>query len=171
MTGGIAYLQCVGSFHFPQSWCKSSCACWRWIPAPRGSWPCAACRGGESVSNLAVLRVSDCGAYCLCPFTLKSLTWNVKWMNIFLGIFQVNSSLKVKVLVAQSCPTLCDPRDCSPPGTSAQGIFQAIILEWVAVSFFRGSSWPRDWTHISYISCIGGRILYQWATCKAPLHG
>ena len=149
MTGGVAYLHCGGSFLFPQSWCKSSCACWRWIPAPWGSWPCATCRGGESVSNLAVLRVSDCGAYCLCPFTLKSLTWKVKWMNIFLGIFQVNSSLKVKVLVAQSCPTLCDPRDCSPPGTSAHGIFQPIILEWVAILFSMGSSQPRYWTQVS----------------------
>ena len=64
-------------------------------------------------------------------------------MNIFLGIFQVNSSLKVKVLVAQLCPTLCDPMDCSPPGSSAHGIFQVIILEWVAILFSGGSSQPR----------------------------
>ena len=64
-------------------------------------------------------------------------------MNIFLGIFQVNSSLKVKVLVAQLCPTFCDPMDCSPPGSSAHGIFQAIILQWVAILFSRGSSQPR----------------------------
>ena len=46
--------------------------------------------------------------------------------------------------VAQSCPTLCDPMDCSPPGSSVHGIFQARILEWVAISFSRGSSPPRD---------------------------
>ena len=44
------------------------------------------------------------------------------------------------VLVAQSCPTLCDPMDCSPPGSSVHGILQARILEWVAISFSRGSS-------------------------------
>ena len=44
--------------------------------------------------------------------------------------------------VAQSCPTLCDPVDCSLPGSSVHGIFQAIVLEWIAISFSRGSSQP-----------------------------
>ena len=52
-------------------------------------------------------------------------------------------------LVAKSYPTLCDPMDCSPPGSSVHGILQARILEWVAISFSRGSSRPRDRTHIS----------------------
>ena len=51
---------------------------------------------------------------------------------------------KVKVLVAQSCPTLCGPMDCSPPGSSVHGILQARRLEWVAISFSKGSSRPRD---------------------------
>ena len=46
--------------------------------------------------------------------------------------------------VAQSCPTLCDPTDCSLPGSSIHGIFQARVLEWVAISFSRGPSQPRD---------------------------
>ena len=46
--------------------------------------------------------------------------------------------------VAQSCPTLCDSMDCSLPDSSVHGIFQARILEWVAIPFFRGSSLPRD---------------------------
>ena len=50
--------------------------------------------------------------------------------------------------VSQSCPTLGDPMDCSPPGSSVHGIFQARILEWDAILFCRGSSWPRDWTCI-----------------------
>ena len=49
----------------------------------------------------------------------------------------------------QSCLTLCDPLDCSPSGSSVHGILQARILEWVAISSFTESSWPRDWTHIS----------------------
>ena len=53
--------------------------------------------------------------------------------------------------VAQSCPTLCDPMDCSLPGSSVNGIFQAIVLEWIAISFSRGSSQPRDRTRISRI--------------------
>ena len=58
--------------------------------------------------------------------------------------------------VAQSCLTLCDPEDCSPPGSSVPRILQARILEWVAISSSRGSSQPRDWTHISCISCLAG---------------
>ena len=54
--------------------------------------------------------------------------------------------------------------DCSPPGSSVHGIFQARVLEWVAISFSRGSSQTRDWTRVS---CIGRRILYHWATRKA----
>ena len=47
--------------------------------------------------------------------------------------------LKVKGLVTQLCPTLCDPTDCSPPGSSVQGVLQARILEWVAIFFSKGT--------------------------------
>ena len=67
--------------------------------------------------------------------------------------------------VAQSCPTLCDPMDCSLPGSSVHGIFQARILEKVAIYFSRGSSWPRDWTQVS---CIVGRRFTVWATREVP---
>ena len=52
----------------------------------------------------------------------------------------------------QSCPTLCSPMDCSLPGSNVHGILQARILEWVAMPSSRGSSWPRDWIHISVIA-------------------
>ena len=55
----------------------------------------------------------------------------------------------------QSCPTLCDPMNCSPPGSSVHEFFQAKILEWVSISFSKGSSWPRDQTCISYVIYIG----------------
>ena len=61
-------------------------------------------------------------------------------------------------LVTKSCPILCDPMDCSPPGSSVHGIFQAEILEWVAMLSSRGSSQPRDRTHVF---CIGRQILYH----------
>ena len=48
----------------------------------------------------------------------------------------------------QSCPTLCDPMNCSPPGSSVLRILQARVLEWIAVPSSTVSSWPRDWTHI-----------------------
>ena len=64
-------------------------------------------------------------------------------------------------LVAQLCLTLCYPIDCSLPGSSVHGIFQARVLEWVAISFFRGYSQPRDRTHESCASCIGRQVLYH----------
>ena len=69
-------------------------------------------------------------------------------------------------LVAKPCPSLCNPMDCHPPGSSVYGISQAKILEYVAISFSRGSSWPRDRT---LIFCIGRWILYHW-TAKEVLH-
>ena len=62
------------------------------------------------------------------------------WHAIFHSSEQLSSSLKVKVLAAQSCPTLCDPKDCSLPGSSVRGILQARTLERVAISFSRRSS-------------------------------
>ena len=56
---------------------------------------------------------------------------------------------------SQSCPSLCNSMDCSSPGSCVHGISQAWTLEWVAISFSRGSSWPRDWT---CVSCIAGRF-------------
>ena len=62
---------------------------------------------------------------------------------------------------AKSCLTLCDSRDCSPPGSSVHGILQARILEWAVISYAGGSSWPRDQTCVSY---IGRLSLYRSAT-------
>ena len=83
-------------------------------------------------------------------------------------------------------PTLCDPMDCHPLGSSAHGIlffsggggstgdrtwysFKAGILEWVAISNSRGSTWPRDQTHISCVSWITGRFLICWVIREAHL--
>ena len=70
--------------------------------------------------------------------------------------------------VAQSCPTLCIPVDCSLQGSSVHVIFQARVLEWVAISFSRGSSWPRNRTQVSHIA---GRCFTIWATRDVCLLG
>ena len=66
-------------------------------------------------------------------------------------------------LFAKLYPTLCNPIDCSLPDSSVHGISQAKILEWVAISFSRGFSWPRGWTHVS---CIGRLVLYHWTAAQ-----
>ena len=68
----------------------------------------------------------------------------------------------VQAKLLQSC--LCNPMDHSPPGSSIHGILQARILEWVVISFFRGSSQPRDWTQVSHIA---GRCFNLWSTREA----
>ena len=68
-----------------------------------------------------------------------------------------------EVSVSQSGLTPCDPVDCSPPGSSVHGIFQARILGWVAISFSRGASQPRNWTCISCVFCIADRLFTRWA--------
>ena len=71
--------------------------------------------------------------------------------------------------VAQSYPTLCDPMDCSPPGSSIHGNFQARILEWVAISFSRGYSPPRDQTHISRVCLLHCKqIFYLLSNWESP---
>ena len=72
---------------------------------------------------------------------------------------------KGKVLVTQSCLTLCNPMDCNTPGSSVHGILQARILS--AFSLSRGSSWPRDRTWVSCVSSIVGRFVTIWATREA----
>ena len=69
---------------------------------------------------------------------------------------------------AQSSLTLQDPMDCSPPGSSVHGIFQVKNIRAGYHFLLRGSSWPKNWTWVSYISCTGRQILYRWATGEAP---
>ena len=79
-----------------------------------------------------------------------------------LGLTSLISMLsKSESEVAQLCPTLCNPMDCSLPGSSIHGIFQARILECIPISFSRRSSQPRDWTQVSHIV---GRRFTVWAT-------
>ena len=70
-------------------------------------------------------------------------------------------TMHVRAKLLHSCPSFCDPSDCSLPGSFLNGIIQARILEWVAMSSSRGSSWPRDQT---CVSCTDRWILYHWNT-------
>ena len=71
-------------------------------------------------------------------------------------IFDENvHDILVYPVCGQSCPTLCDPMDCSPPGFSAHRVLQARTLEWAVIPYSRRSSWLGDRTHIPYVSCLG----------------
>ena len=100
----------------------------------------------------ALLRVC-CFICCLQRGFLLTFQGRKGWLKT-LGACMHAKSL-------QLCPTLFDPIDCSLPGSSVHGILQERILEWVALPSSRGSSRPRDSTHISYVFCTGRRILYH----------
>ena len=131
--------------------------------------PGAQCGGSSAPWNWKMLL--PC-LWCLeyLHFNSQKLTSSGGW-NLRVGKYFYHGALRkpgkipyqhVYVCVcvcvcAQLCPTLCNPMDYScPPVSSVHGIFQARILEWVAILFSRGSSWPRDWTHISCVSGIAG---------------
>ena len=130
-------------------------------------------------SHVSTLRLNKQTWYtiincCICSLEYRHIKFlNFNLISFFLipvsqpgySVFSyVSLESESESEVAQSYPTLCDPVDCSPPGSSIHGILQARILEWVAISFSMGSSWPRDWTQVSRIA---GRRFNLWATREA----
>ena len=118
---------------------------------------------GSLISNR--LKVEECGFQGGCHWAVLSYLRTLYPLSSVRPIWLVASYplTPVKVSVAQLCPTVWDPMDCSPLDSSVHGILQARILEWVTISFSGGSSWPRDWT---WVSCIGGRFFTVWVTCN-----
>ena len=110
---------------------------------------------GSSVLGISQARILE---WVVISFSRGSSRPRDHWANRE-APFLLMCMLYAKLL--QSRLTLCNPTDCSPPGSSVHGISLARILAWVVISFSRGSSQPRNWTHIS---CIGRQILYHWAT-------
>ena len=103
-----------------------------------------------------------------CFHLPSSCLYNKCGLKTKLGCSAGTQSTNHAVLcwVAQACPTLVRcPKDCSPPGSSVRGLLQARTLEWVAMPSSRGSSWPRDWTRVSF---IGRWILYHLRPQGSP---
>ena len=90
------------------------------------------------------------------------LDYRLHWRGC--GNYSASYIAEEKTKTNFMCPTLCDPMDYSPPGSSVHGILQVRILEWVAIFFSRGSSWPRDQTQVSHIA---DRCFNLWATREA----
>ena len=90
------------------------------------------------------------------PWDWKELdtTWQLNNNNKYILII-----LTILTVVAKPCPILCDPMDCNLPDSSVHGIFQARVLEWIAISFSRGSSQPRDRTRVSCSMSPGNEIV------------
>ena len=109
--------------------------------------------------------------HCLLQKKLRSFNLDLCWRPSLeiqaFGIGTLNGKspiLRHLCMLSHFSPVwfFCDPVDCSLPGSSVHGILQAKILEWVAMPSSRGSSWPRDWSLISHVSCIGRWVLYHY---------
>ena len=94
------------------------------------------------------------------PNLARDKPTDLSWANVTQDIPQATNA-KVKVLVTQSCLTLCDPVDCSPPGSSVRGILQARILEWGAIPFSRDLPKPGIELRSVMSTCIGKQVLYH----------
>ena len=117
-------------------------------------------RPGFSIHGILQARILE---WVTISFSILLL--DHQWVLKFLFLkFYTKIFILIVVFWLLSHVWLCDLMDCSLPGSSVYGISQARILEWVAISFSRGSSWPRGRTHISH---IGRWILYQWPTREA----
>ena len=150
------------------------------------------CRGGGSGRNQpegrawAKAQRRRCKGQCVLLFVLESqvlfggpavfpfifFIWRIIAVHRCVGFCHISMWIShtscVHAMLIQSCPTLCDPMDGSPPGSSVHGILQARILEWVAISFSKGSSQPRDWICLSLSSpALVGRFF----TTSAPWEG
>ena len=112
------------------------------------------------VVSWRLITLQYCSGFC------HTLTWISHGYKIFY-FHTEESDCKdlICVLITQSCPTLCDPMDCHPPGFSSMEFPRQEYWKWVAISFSRGSSRPRDRTQVSFIN---RQILYYWATWEAP---
>ena len=103
-----------------------------------------------------------CKMKMIITVTISSGYVRIQWLHVHRALESVTVVAQLLCHVQQ----FCKPIDCSPPGSSVHGIFQARTLEWVTISFSRGSSWPRNHTHIS---CSVRQILYHHTTRKAPI--
>ena len=122
--------------------------------------------GATRKSSPCLLQLEEAHAKQQRPSAVKNKYINVKeQVALIINGMRVR---KFRKLILSVCPTLCNPMDCSPPGSSVLGILQARILEWVAISFSRGSSRPRDRTQVS---CIRGRHFNLLATREESNEG
>ena len=113
------------------------------------------CSQGRSFSHCTCHCMTQEEPHCF----VKSYKWKYLGDRTYVRSAVIIASIEIEV--TQSCQTLWDPMDCSLSDSSVDGIVQAGILEWIVISFSRGSSQPRDWTRVS---CIIGRRFTVWAT-------
>ena len=141
---------------------------WRvpWTEEPGRLWSIGSHRVRHNWSNLAHTRARNSAEHEALAREPEHCPYFLQWTD-FEQIILKQKLLMLCCVWAQSCPTLSDPMDCSLPASSIHGILQARILEWAAISYSRGSSQPRNRTHVSCVSCFGRQILCHGTTWDA----
>ena len=140
----------------------------RWWPSTPSHWVILASQGAVSANNCysephlcPSLSSWYPDIYWLlptgCPLTMSRT--KLIWAERYYSEMGEDEVTHPKGMCAQSGLTLGDPMDHSSPDSPVHGIFQTRILEWIAISSSRGSSQPRDWTHVSYVFCIHRQVL------------
>ena len=151
-SGSLSFLRACVSFTYTWKWHTTTLLCTLLHRNENHSSPLYSPKWISS-SHFMILQCSHANQHS-------------KYNDCILNLFHEAPSVCVCVCVcvhAQSCSTLCDLIDCSPPGSSVHWIFQARILEWVALSSSRGSSWSMDQIHLLYL-LLGRQILYHCTT-------
>ena len=139
----------------------------RWLNGEKGVATCGYNKRGEE-GGPSPTFVHTAAATLPCPPHLHWQSARYRTRCVLRGITIVSQiSCMYAYSLALSRLALCNSMDCSPPGSSGHGIFQARRLEWVVIPFSMSSSQARDWTHDSCVSCIGRQILYHRVTWEA----
>ena len=161
------------SFHALEKEMAAHSSVLAWTGEPGGLQSMGSHRVGHDWSDLAAAAAQNHGISHMrydLPFLLKYTEWRSwprsgRWKTEESDVVSCTPSRLTQAVrlgsVTKSCLTLCNSRDCCPPGSSVHGILQARTLEWVAMSFSGGSAWPRDQTRIFCISCTSRRILHH----------
>ena len=151
----------------------SSILAWRipWTEEPGGATVHGVAKSQTRLRDLAqhstlyfIQYVYDVSVTCIAYVYTQKYTPHQTYIFYYVLLMSVHAQ------PFQSClTTLCHPVDCSLPGSSGHGILQARMLEWAAVPSSRGSSRPREWTHVSHVFCTAGGLFTHRATCEAPM--
>ena len=132
-----------------------------WGTDPCGPPLCGGCPAWRYTSKAG--RRAEGQGYILSSDPSELWGWSCPKSGHYQDLSRVSFEECMFAKSLQSYLTLCDPMDCSPPGSSVQGILPARTLERVDITFSRGSFWPREWTLVSHIA---GRFFTVWATRK-----
>ena len=138
-----------------------------WISQLLSAW--IGCMDVVMANTACIVFSKNSQSFPLSSWWWLRMNWPGRHPLATMGVYVCVCVCVCARMHAQWCLTLCDHMTCSLPGSSVHGISQTIILDWVVISFSKGSPWPRCWTHISCVFFIGRHVIYQLNHLGSPL--